>query len=131
MVFIPHIVYAAAWPRKATNGIASFTLKNIRSMKTKHLVFSAIALGAAVALLLTTDKGKEWRDDLVDNADEWRKKLKKLARTAGSELSDLRERVSAELDGVSGEARKRIQQILDEAGDVSEKAKNRAKQQLN
>jgi len=84
-------------------------------MKTaKYFLYGA--LGVAVVLLLTSDKAKAVRDDLEDkakeNANKWKGKLWNMAGNAKGTLSELRELLNSEIEGLSDDARARIEKIV-------------------
>ena len=98
-------------------------------MKTKFLVFAVI--GAAIALALTSEKGEEWREDLMDDAKKWKKKLNKLAGDTSDQLADLKDVVSKEIVGLGSDARDRILAILDEGTSKAKSAKNKVSKELS
>jgi gas vesicle protein len=73
-----------------------------------------LALGAAVVLLFTTEKGKEIREDIQDTAGDWSDNLSDLSGKALDEVTTLRKKLMAELDGVTSDVRDRLTTILDE-----------------
>ena len=97
-------------------------------MKTKFLVFAVI--GAAIALALTSEKGEAWREDLMDDAKKWKKKLNKLAGDASDQLADLKEVISKEVTGLGSDARDRILAILEESTGKAKSAKNKVSKEL-
>ena len=98
-------------------------------MKTKYLVF--IAIGAAVGLLLASDKGEEICEELAENAKKWKKKLDKLASNAGDQVSDLKKLVSKEIEGLGSDARDRILSILDEGTSTAKNVKGKVNKELS
>ena len=84
---------------------------------TKYFLFAA--LGVAAVLLLTSDKAKEMRDEMEDkamkNAKKWRKKLSSIGSSTTDTLSDLKELLSSEIEGLSDDARERIESIVNGA----------------
>jgi F0F1-type ATP synthase membrane subunit b/b' len=84
---------------------------------TKLLIYGS--LGVAIALLLTSDKTKDFREDMIDAASRNAKKLKKQLSQLGvkttNTLDGLREMLDEEVEGLSSDARKRIESILDKA----------------
>jgi len=81
------------------------------------------ALGVAVVLLVTTDKGEELRENIADTAGKWKKKLSNLASDNMDKLSDLKDMVSDEIEGLSDEARSRIMKILEEGAKTGKSMK--------
>ena len=98
-------------------------------MKTKYLVLAAI--GAAVILALRSEKGKAWSEDMMEDAKKWKKKLNKLAGETGSQIADLKDKLSKELSGLGTEARDRILNILDESTDKAKSMKGKLSKELN
>ena len=100
---------------------------------TKYVLFAA--LGVAAVLLLTTDKGKELREDFQDtamkNAKKWKNKLNKLGKSTTDTVTDLREMLASEIEGLSDDARGRIEAILDGTAKSAAKVKRNVSQQLS
>jgi gas vesicle protein len=106
-------------------------------MKTSRLLLIAAA-GSAIALLLTTKKGKKITSDLANNAGEWKDEFIKLANqygdklaNYGGKLSSLKNLVSNEIEGLSDEAREKISAILDEGASSAKKVKSKVGSQLS
>jgi gas vesicle protein len=83
-------------------------LKKLNDMRTSRLLLLA-AVGGAVALLLTTDKGKKIRKNITDNA--------------GDSLASLKDMLSKEVQGLAEEARAQISGLLDQGTKATSKAK--------
>lgn len=98
-------------------------------MKTSLLVLGALG-ATAVTLLFTTKKGKAIRSDIANNVGDWKNQLKKLARSTGSEVSDLQKLVSKEVQGLGEDARHRILTILEEGGSTMKNVKSNANRHL-
>jgi len=92
---------------------------------TKYLLYGA--LGAAVVLLLTSDKANGIRNDIadkaMDNADKLKDKLKSMGSSASKRLSEVKDLLEGEMEGLSDDARKRIQNVLDGATNGAAKLK--------
>lgn len=92
---------------------------------TKYLLFGA--LGVAAVLLLTSDSAKEMRDSLEEkamkNAKKLKKSLGKLGTGASDSLSELKELLSSEIEGLSDDARERIEGILNGSAKTASKMK--------
>ena len=98
-------------------------------MKTKFLVFAAI--GAAIALALTSKKGEAWREDLMDDAKKWKKKLDKLAGETGVQLNDLKHIIGKEIAGLGKDAKDRILAILEEGSGTAKNLKGKLNKEMN
>jgi gas vesicle protein len=98
-------------------------------MKTSYLFYAA--LGAAAVLLLTSEKGKEVREDVMDKTGDWTKRLGKILSSARNEVSDLKTIVSNEIEGLSDDARERIMTILDESEASGKRMKKTTSKQLS
>ena len=98
-------------------------------MKTKFLVFAVI--GAAIALALTSEKGEAWREDLMDDAKKWKKKLNKLAGDTSDQLADLKDVLGKEIAGLGSDARDRILAILDESTGTAKSVKAKVTRELS
>jgi gas vesicle protein len=79
--------------------------------------FAGALVGLVAGLLLAPQKGEDLREELVDTADKWKKKLDKITGKASNELNDLREILEDEVSGLADDARLRILSILREAED--------------
>jgi hypothetical protein len=94
-------------------------------MRTKYVLFAA--LGVAAVLLLTSDKAKDMRNDLEDkamkNARKWKKKLGKIGSDTTDTLSDLKSLLSSEIEGLSDDARERIESIVNGTEKTASKVK--------
>jgi hypothetical protein len=92
----------------------------------KYLLYGA--LGAATVLLLTSDKANGIRKNIAgkakDNAGKWKDKFKSMGNNANKRLSELKDLLNSEMEGLSDDARKRIQNVLNGASDGVTKFKN-------
>ncbi len=70
--------------------------------------------GIAVGLLIAPEPGEETRQNLVDAAEKWRDQFNRLLGRAGARVDDLKTMLAGEIDGLSGDAKDKIQKILDE-----------------
>ena len=80
----------------------------------KFVLFGA--LGAAALLLLTSERARKIRvgieDKAKENADVLKDKLWSLTGSASHTVTELKELLADEVDGLSAEARARIEAIL-------------------
>jgi gas vesicle protein len=88
-------------------------------MRTSRLLLLA-AVGGAVALLLTTDKGKKITKKLADDAGGLKDQLTDYATGT---LASLKKMLSKEIDGLTDDARSQISGLLDEGTQAGKKAK--------
>lgn len=99
----------------------------------KYLLLGA--LGLTVAALLTTDKAKELREGMQDaamkRAKKLQKKLGKLGASTIDSVSDLKDMLSSQIEGLTDDARERIEKILDTATQEGGKAKKNLAEQLS
>jgi len=99
---------------------------------TKYVLFTA--LGLAAVLLLSSDKANQMRQELEETARKNAKKLKnKLARInngTADTLDDLKHLLSNEIEGLSDDARSRIEAILEGTSASASKIKRNIKNQL-
>lgn len=100
---------------------------------TKYILVTA--LGVAAVLLLTSDKANQIRQDMEETARKNAKKLKnKLARInsdTSDTMADLKHLLSNEIEGLSEEARSRIEDILEGTATSASKIKRNLKKQLS
>ena len=83
----------------------------------KYLLFGA--LGVAAVLLLTSEKARKVRLDLEDkakdNADKWKEKLASMGNSASKTVGELKELLGSEMEGLSDDARERIERVLNKS----------------
>lgn len=91
-------------------------------MSTSNFVAGAL-VGLLVGLLVAPEKGEDLRDDIMDGAVKWKKKLYKIAGKTNKELDDLRKSLETEIDGLGEDVRRRILGILDESVDAARSIK--------
>lgn len=100
---------------------------------TKYVLFAA--LGVAALLLLTSDTAKDMRDDLEEkakkNAKKWKNKLSKMSVDTSDTIADLKDMLSNEIEGLSDDARERIETILDGSAKSAGKVKKNISKQLS
>ena len=100
---------------------------------TKYLLFAG--LGVAALLLLTSDKAVELREELEENAREnakkWKQKLARMGNDTSDKLADLRNLLASEIDGLSDDARQRIENIIDGTTKTAGKIKKNLNSQLS
>jgi len=100
---------------------------------TKYVLLAALA--TAAVLFLVSDTGKDLRDDLEEaamkNAKKWKRKFGRFGSDAADKLTDLKRMVGSEIEGLSDEARERIEAIVDDATKTAGKMKANASKQLS
>jgi len=100
---------------------------------TKYVLFAA--LGLAAVLLLTSDTAKDLRDELEEkakkNAKKWKNKLSKMGADTSDTIADLKDMLSNEIEGLSDDARERIESILNGAAKSTNKIKTNLSKQLS
>ena len=100
---------------------------------TKFLLFAG--LGVAAVILLTSDKAREIREDIEDNArknaKKWKQKLANIGSETSDTLADLKDMLSNEIEGLSDDARKRIEHILNDTTKTATKIKENVSKQLS
>jgi gas vesicle protein len=77
--------------------------------------FAGALVGLVAGLLLAPKKGDELRDEIAGSAREWKKKLSRIGGETKAELSDLRELLADEVNGLSDDVRLRIMTMLEES----------------
>ena len=100
---------------------------------TKYLLFAG--LGVAAIILLTSDRAREIREDIEDNArknaKKWKQKLANIGSETSDTLADLKNMLSNEIEGLSDDARKRIEHILNDTTKTADKIKSNVSKQLS
>ena len=100
---------------------------------TKYVLFAG--LGIAAVILLTSDRAREIREDIEDNArknaKKWKQKLANIGNEASDTLADLKNMLSCEIEGLSDDARKRIEHILNDTTKSAAKIKSNVSKQLS
>ena len=100
---------------------------------TKYVLWTA--LGMVAVLLLTSEKARGIRKDMEDkameNAKKWKSKLGKISNDTADTIVDLRNMLSSEIEGLSDDARKRIEDILDGTTKSATKIKRSVSGQLS
>ena len=92
-------------------------------MKKSTMILLAAA-GVAVALFLTSKRGREITQDLADNAVEWKESWNKFSVTTGSRITHLMEALSHELSGMTADAKEKILAVLNEKTHNGQHIKN-------
>jgi gas vesicle protein len=99
---------------------------------SKYLLYTA--LGVAAVLLLTSDKANTMRQEMEEaakkNAKKWKNKLAKIGNGTSDTLADLKDLMSSEIEGLSDDARERIESILHGSADSVSTLKRKVKKQL-
>ena len=85
--------------------------------------FAGALIGLVAGLLIAPEKGEDMRDEIVDTAEKWKKKLNRMVGKTGAELSDLRNMLGEEIEGLNEDVRSRILTILDESTQSAKKMK--------
>ena len=100
---------------------------------TKYLLFAG--LGVAAIILLTSDRAREIREDIEDsarkNAKKWKQKLGDIGSETFDTLADLKNMLSNEIEGLSDDARERIEHILNETTKTADQIKSNVSKQLS
>jgi gas vesicle protein len=100
---------------------------------TKYLLFAG--LGIAAVILLTSDRAREIREDIEDNAKKnakkWKQKLANIGNETSDTLADLKNMLSCEIEGLSDDARERIEHILNDTTKTADKIKSNVSKQLS
>ncbi len=92
--------------------------------------FAGALVGLVAGLLLAPEKGEDLRNDIADSAEKLKKKLSRIAGKTSMELSDLRDILEDEVNGLSEDVRYRLLSILDETNDGAMRIKRNIASEL-
>lgn len=99
---------------------------------TKYILFGA--LGVAAVLLLTSGRARKVREDLEnkakENATKWKGKLWNIGGSANKTLSELRDLLNSKVEGLSEDARAKIEAILSKTASSADGHKKNISNQL-
>jgi len=76
--------------------------------------FAGALVGVVAGLLLAPEKGEDLRNDIADSAEKWKKKFYRATGQTSAELSDLKDILADEVNGLSDDVRSRLLTILNE-----------------
>ncbi|MBC7552596.1 MAG: YtxH domain-containing protein [Taibaiella sp.] len=93
-------------------------------MKTWKIL-AGVAVGAAIYMLINTEKGEELQQDIADGVKDLKKKFDKMKDNAGDGLANLQKMVSSEITGLGEDARKRIMDIIEDGSDAAAAGKKK------
>ncbi len=79
-------------------------------------MLAVVAIGAGVAALLRTPRGRRIAREITDNAAHWRDIW---TDAASDKLSQVKDTLSREVNGLSNDARQRINRILEEGEEAA------------
>jgi gas vesicle protein len=96
------------------------TPKNIYMKRTTLIALGLI--GVAVALAFTTDKGKEYRDDVARGSKKLSKRLRKQAKVAGMDVAEFAASLVGQMAGFAHDARDKGQDLVDDGTDATKSA---------
>lgn len=99
-------------------------------MKTTKYLLLAAAAGAAV-WYLRSEKSKDLRNAVADRAKHLKKKMTRLGGDAADRLSELKDVMSTEMEGLSADTRKRVESLLNGTSKQANKFKNNIGHQLS
>lgn len=88
---------------------------------SKGKIVALAAIGVAVVLLMSTDKGKKIRKQIAEASEDWGETFGELADKAVCSAKDLKRIVSREVKGLSADAREKISGIIDEGSKRAKK----------
>lgn len=100
--------------------VPSLTNKNIYMKRTSLIALALI--GLAVGLSLTTDKGKEYRDDVARGSRKLRKRLRKQAKAAGMDVADFAASLVGQVASLAHDARDKSQELVEDGTDATKSA---------
>jgi gas vesicle protein len=97
--------------------------RNCMSMK---LIFSCLAAGAAIGMLMAPENGTTTRQKISNTIEDLKDRLYKVRAKGADELEELKEIFSREITGLKDDTRTRILEILQ----ATKQAGTRVKEQM-
>lgn len=89
-------------------------------------IFSCIAAGAAIGILMAPESGTETRKKLSNTVKDLKERLHRVKSKSAEELEELKEVFQHEIAGLKEDSRRRILDILD----ATKLAGNKIKEQI-
>jgi len=74
---------------------------------------SVLSAGIAIGLLVAPAKGSETRQKISESTDMLKRKLRKIRRSAGNELDELRDVFENEVEGLKEDVREKILKLIE------------------
>ncbi len=90
-------------------------------MKRTSLIALSL-IGIAVTLALTTDKGKEYRDDVAKGSKKLRKRIRKQANAAGVDVAEFVADLVGQVAGFAHDARDKSESLIEDGTDATKSA---------
>lgn len=87
---------------------------------------ASLAAGIAVGILIAPAEGAETRQRISDSASSLKRKLRELRGVAADELDELREIFEREAEGMRGDVRDRVMELLRAAKEKGNHIKEKA-----
>lgn len=73
-----------------------------------------LLMGVGIGILIAPEKGEDTRESIAETAENLKNTFNRLVGKAKTQLSDLKEVLEAQIEGLSDDARSRINTILEE-----------------
>lgn len=90
-------------------------------MKRTSLIALAL-IGIAVTLAFTTDKGKEYRDDVAKGSKKLHKRIRKQAKAAGMDVAEFAAGLAGSVAGFAHDARDKGESLLEDGTGATKSA---------
>ena len=90
-------------------------------------IFSCIAAGAAIGMLMAPERGIDTRKKISDSVNDLRARLNRVKSKSAEELEELKEVFQHEIGGLKEDSRRRILEILN----ATKLAGNKIKEQIS
>jgi gas vesicle protein len=90
-------------------------------MKRTSIIALAL-IGVAITLAFTTDKGKEYRDDVASGSKKLRKRLRKQAKAAGMDVAEFAASLVGQVAGFAHDTYDKSQDLVDDGTNATKSA---------
>lgn len=98
-------------------------------MSVQKIIIAAVAgvaAGVAIGMLLAPYSGTETRKKIADSAGDLKDKIVDLSKKANIKVDDVRQAFTKEIEGLGGDVRQKILNLIDSGRSTLNKGTNKA-----